>query len=207
VPAPVQRASERRGVAGRRLGTCSSPLGLVCDPTTATVGAGTEFALWFGNPGGPNSVIDFLVDVAASSITLTVALPGGLNLGLLTSTTTFGSLDSSAGDIVGVSLATSSVAGVDSSDLSFTAHSVSIDINGIWNAGGSAVISLTFANSPCSSPVNPAALRLGRHRCRGGARVEALADRLEVAMGATLQQRGGTLRWGGAERRHFIRAR
>lgn len=132
--------------------TCTGPSGLVCDPPTATVGAGPEFSLWFGTPGRPNSVIDFSVDVAASSITLTVVLPGGVNLGLQSGTTTFGSLDSSAGDIVGVNLVTSRVSGVDLSDLSFTAHSVSLDINGIWNDGGSATISLAFANAAVPEP-------------------------------------------------------
>ena len=132
--------------------TCTGPSGLVCDPPTATVGAGPEFSLWFGTPGRPNSFIDFSVDVDASSITLTVVLPGGVNLGLQSGTTTFGSLDSSAGDIVGASLLTSGLSGIDTSDLSFTAHSVSLDINGIWNAGGSATISLAFANAAVPEP-------------------------------------------------------
>jgi hypothetical protein len=78
--------SAPRAVEASLLGdsvTCARPPGLICAPPTATVGAGTEFFLWFGNPGGPNSTIDFSIDVAASSITLTVVLSGGLNLGLL----------------------------------------------------------------------------------------------------------------------------
>jgi hypothetical protein len=67
---------------------------------------------------------------------------------------TFGDLDSSAGDISGVSVVTFGVSGIEASDLSFTAHSVTIDVSnsGQWDPGDNAIISLTFANAPVPMP-------------------------------------------------------
>ena len=121
-----------------------------CAPATATVGSGAEFTL-----SVPFQDF-FSVDVAASSITDAFAIPPDStltleNFGLLT----FGSLDSSLGDVVGVSLTTTGlITGIDASDLSFTAHSVTLDLNGnnFWanppdSPVASAVISLLFADA------------------------------------------------------------
>jgi hypothetical protein len=124
-----------------------------CSPSTATVGAGSEFGLSFL---GTQS---FSVDVEASSITLTFSEPVANSFGGFV--TTFGDLDSSAGDIVGFQLVTGGELveqTLFASAVSFTAHSVSINLDGsAWAPGETATISLTFANA--SVPV-PATLLL-----------------------------------------------
>jgi hypothetical protein len=82
--------------------TCSSATdSFECTPSpTATVGAGSEFVLTiFFTP-------QFSIDLAASSITLTF-LPQAADSFGGEFPATFGDLDSSAGDIVGVGLVTS----------------------------------------------------------------------------------------------------
>ena len=121
--------------------TCTAG-NLTCSPTTAIVGGGggTEFIL--SQIGGL-----FSVDVAASSITLGNIAEVGLQVdngvGFFPS---FGDLDSSLGDLVGVSVTTSAgVIGIDASDLSFTADSVTIALDGSrWPDGSTATISLIF---------------------------------------------------------------
>jgi hypothetical protein len=133
--------------------TCTETIGGVdaCSTAAATVTDPgiPEFTLnlFFGQP-------DFTVDLKASSITLaiidvpttvSIIFPAGQTLIL-------GDLDSSAGDIVGRSLSTSGgLSGLTLSDISFTAHSVVIDLGGTGWADtptpGTAVISLIFENS------------------------------------------------------------
>ena len=114
---------------------------LDCNPAGATVGAGPEF------DGRATGFAILTADVAAASITLTNPQPTVLTLDTPTPMI-FGDLDSSAGDIVGVSIAAlSGVIGIDTGDLSFTAHSVSINPSGAWQPGSTAVISLLFENA------------------------------------------------------------
>lgn len=127
--------------------TCTAG-NLTCTPTTAIVGGGTEFVL--SQIGGL-----FSVDVAASSITLGNIAEVGLQVdngvGFFPS---FGDLDSSLGDLVGVSVTTSAgVIGIDASDLSFTADSVTIALDGSrWPEGSTATISLIFAAAAVPVP-------------------------------------------------------
>lgn len=123
-----------------------------CFSPTATVTAGPAPEFIVGFP--LTNELTFSVDVAAASIT--VEALG--NLGSLGEewTMIFGDLDSSAGDIVGVGLVTSGgVVGLDASDVSFTAHSVTINPNhtDLWDLGDTAVISLIFENAaPVAAP-------------------------------------------------------
>ena len=129
--------------------TCSASVIACSVPNVATVtDAGIEFGLL------PGAVPVFTVDLKASSITLAFIDFDGENLLPVAPgvTMTLGDLDSSAGDIVGVSLATSgAVTNLALSDISFTAHSVVIDLGGtLWQdtpTPGTAVISLIFENS------------------------------------------------------------
>jgi hypothetical protein len=125
--------------------------GYTCSVPTATVVAGPEFVLDFAGE------VRFSVDVAAASITLEAInfFATGTEFNV-----TFGDLDSSAGDIVGVSVVTSGASGIDASDLSFTAHSVGLNLNdsGVWDSGDTIVISLTFANA--AAVPSPASLLL-----------------------------------------------
>ena len=95
---------------------------------------------------GPPFTLPLLtVDLAASSITLAPFTAINFGPGVAA---TFGDLDSSLGDIVGVNVTTSGLSGIDASDLAFTAQSVTIDLsNSNWPSGGSAAISLLFGNA------------------------------------------------------------
>jgi hypothetical protein len=119
-----------------------------CSPSTATVGAGSEFILsFFGED-------EFSVDVDASSITLTFLPEEANSFGGFVQT--LGDLDSSAGNIVGVQLVTVGELveqTLFASAVSFTAHSVSINLDGsAWATGETATISLTFANASVPVP-------------------------------------------------------
>ncbi|WP_245306199.1 VPLPA-CTERM sorting domain-containing protein [Roseovarius aestuariivivens] len=101
-----------------------------CSTSTALVGMGSEFTLqFFGNDL-------FSVDIAASSIRLDF-VSGSLGAGageLLT----FSDLDfTPASNIVGIgNFQTTALFGVQASDVSFTADSVSFDFNGTdWRNG------------------------------------------------------------------------
>jgi hypothetical protein len=128
--------------------TCSASV-LTCTPATATAGAVPTFDL-----SGLLSV-----NVDASFISLgNQQTPDPLILAV--AAVTFGDLDSSAGDIVDVSVATvGAIPGIDESDVSFTAHSVTIDLSqSQWEPESSVFISLTFA--PAAAVPVPATLLL-----------------------------------------------
>jgi len=120
--------------------TCAGTF-LACSSGTATVAPGPEFLL------DVSGSVLFSADLEASSITLTALLPVNL-LAFFASNATFGDLDSSAGDIVGVSVTTAGgVTGIVASDVTFTADSVFIDTrDSQWPVAGMAIISLTFDN-------------------------------------------------------------
>ena len=122
--------------------TCSTSSAAVTDP-------GSEFTIVFG---GAEDL--FTVDISASSITIAITLlnnsvtfPPGVQ------TLSFTDLDSSAGDIVGVDLAISGIVNnFTVGDISFTAHSIVMDLVGTsWanerGSAGTAVITLLFADS------------------------------------------------------------
>ena len=103
--------------------TCVDLDSITCTSGTATVGPGPEFTLLAS--GGSFGALS--VDIAASTITLrdldnTFLGTGGGDFA------TFGDLDSSAGDVVGASVVTSDIFGLDNSSLSITAHSIVIDL-------------------------------------------------------------------------------
>jgi len=130
----------------------------VCSPTTAPVGAGVEFDLIVQ---GTDDFFD--VDLGASTILLTQDSTGGLSMGageLLVLSNLFGPGE----QIIGAGLVVTGPSGFTLGDISFTAHSVSIDLNNTtWSSGNSALITLETAlvSSEVPEPATLSLLGLG----------------------------------------------
>jgi hypothetical protein len=141
--------------------TSISPPPLVCGPATAIVGAGSEFTISDSQAGNLLGV-----NVGAFSITLTSLFTGTITF-LAGDALTFGSLDDfldPTASIVGVSLG--SITGVSNlafGDLSFTAHSIGIDLSSVqFAAGSSATINIVMrGTNAVPEPGSLALLGLG----------------------------------------------
>jgi hypothetical protein len=105
----------------------------------------------------------FGVNIRASSIEITKALELSPPTGL-PNVLTLGSLDDSAGDIVGITnfFATPGVTGIAPSDISVTAHSVLFDFTGsVWQGTGAQVqFDLVIGPSQPAPAPEPASLML-----------------------------------------------
>jgi hypothetical protein len=133
--------------------TCTGLL-LTCDPASATVGGSVEFDVIIGVP------VLTTADVGSNSITLQgnfFVFIGDLNPVSLT----IGDLDSTLGNITGVALSVTNITGLTLGDISFTADSVTVNINNTeWarDVPSSALITLCFADSDaaCAAAAVPA---------------------------------------------------
>ena len=126
---------------------------IVCTPASAVVGTGgPEFTLT-----GGSGMVD-AVDVGASSFTVTALQNMAFGVGILT----LSGLDftNPQANIVGVLLTNNGVGGLTDSDVSFTAHSVSVDVGGTqWLSTQGDFATFQFLTSPTQVP-EPATLAL-----------------------------------------------
>jgi hypothetical protein len=115
--------------------TCSiSTFVLDCSTPTAVVAPAPEFILSVA------ARPQFLVDIGASSIAVTL-FSGGFSLSQSGAVLQLGSLDDSAGDIVGIAnFITTGTTGIDASDVAFTAHTATLNLDeSAWTNGNEAV--------------------------------------------------------------------
>ena len=145
--APIANASLIGQVAN-----CDMQPGVIwsCNPTSNTVtDPGIEFQLNLsGNPF-------FSVDLGASSVLLTLISSGGLSMGA-GEVLTLSGLD----NILGATLNFSQSAGFIASDISFTANSLTLVLNGsFWTPGQQALVDVVVASVP--EPATLALLVLG----------------------------------------------
>jgi hypothetical protein len=135
---------------------------VVCSTANAVVvPAAPEFTLntTFGTP-----IPLFSVDIGASSIAINFLLTGTTTFGSTVQSLTLGSLDPSAGDIVGIAnFATTSTTGVDASDVSFTPDSVTFNFSqsGWQTTAAFASFDLVFGAAAAPEPASFALLGVG----------------------------------------------
>ena len=142
--------------------TCAAS-SITCNQPTATVGAGSEFVIFFLI----NNLLE--VDIDESSITVANIFAGDLPF-FVGPSLTVGDLDSSLGDITSIDIFFFNVLGA---EVTFTADSVTVDAsNSFWFSGSRIVIELTFENqqqvpAPATVILLAAGLGLAAWRRRG----------------------------------------
>ncbi len=119
-----------------------------CDTSTAMVDGSHEFEIqrrgnerWF-------------VDVEDSAIELTLSLVGG-TLSAANDTLTIGDLDwvgFHAGEITNVLFSTANTSGLNATDVSFDAHSVSLALQGNWSPDSFVRLELVTSHTPVPEP-------------------------------------------------------
>jgi hypothetical protein len=126
--------------------TCSSNF-TTCSPTSAVVGGGTEFQF--------NSGL-FVVDLASnqSDSFIKISSLSSFTFGA-NGTITIGDIDDSGGNIVGITSVSASagISGIDASDISFTAHTVSFNLaNSAWTANQGLTVQLAVRPAAVPEP-------------------------------------------------------
>jgi hypothetical protein len=150
----------------------SGPGGINCSTATAVVGAGQEFSIDAIAPG-------LLIDIGAASIQLAGDTPTNWFAG---DSFTLSGLDwvgFPTGFITDVILSGVSgiTGGFDQSDISFTGHSITVDLSSTnWDSSSSALLSITADHGTVPEPATLALMGLGlaaigyrRHRSRKAA--------------------------------------
>jgi hypothetical protein len=126
--------------------TCSSAF-TTCSPTSAVVAGGAEFQF--------NSGL-FVVDIADNigdpfiKISSLSSFTFGAN-----GTITIGDIDDSGGNIVGITSVSASagISGIDASDISFTAHTVSFNLaNSVWTSNQGLTVQLAVRPAAVPEP-------------------------------------------------------
>ena len=135
--------------------TCStSGFVINCTTPTAVVTPAPEFTV---SLSGLRDLM--LVNIGASSITFDALTD--FSLSATGSAILLGSLDDSAGDIVGIAnFSTSDTIGIDASDVTFTAHTVRFNVDdSAWSPAGLASFDL-LVSGPAAAVAEPATLAL-----------------------------------------------
>ena len=155
----VAMPSAHAGLVGDTV-TCTAtglPATLACNVPSAVVGPGVEFIV-------RDSAIPLLsADVMASSIVLTSLQQNGTFF-LTGDTLAFGSLDDFLDPLAVISSISlsgvSDVSNLIASDISFTNHSLSIDLTGVEFSNGSATATINIVFAGANAVPEPASLAL-----------------------------------------------